>query len=267
MLQPITSGTATIDVWDVETFDRKLLSYLEAHSPLIRDYFIISARLWLEYESSDHTMPRAENTCGLQFNAITEHIMSLMEKRVIRGWHYTRLTDDEAQILVCKGIYLPNLETIRSRLSVQVETGLLSQEAADQLYTDSPYQSDQREIRSDKFWLVSHPKTIDDSSVKLLLESWGGEAVYFWQRDPALRQILKSIGRARVVEVAVPLARSRQSYQAASAVIAAFGRKIGCKLDESAFDLYTNEPLCSSHILALHSQGEPRYSAIGRTYP
>lgn len=212
-------------------------------------------------------MSRPENPYGLQFTAITEHIMSLMEKRVIRGWHYTRLTDNEAQTLVCKGIYLPNLETIRSRLSVQVETGLMSQAAADQLYTDSPYQSDQREIRSDKFWLVSQPKTIDDFSVKLLLESWGGEAVYFWQRDPTLQQILKSLGRARVVEVAVPLARSRQSYQAALAVIAAFGSKIGCKTDEYAFDLYTNEPLCSSHILALHSWGEPSFSAIGRTYP
>ncbi|NTH49196.1 hypothetical protein G6K98_31640 [Agrobacterium rhizogenes] len=36
--------------------------------------------------------------------------------------------------------------------------------------------------------MVSHPHDIEDGGVELLLESWGGESVYFWQQDPDLHR-------------------------------------------------------------------------------
>ena len=193
--------------------------------------------------------------------------MRLMEARTIRAWHYTRLTDTEVDALRQTGIYPSSLDTIRSRFAAQVVAGGFAQEVADRLFADSPYQSDQLDARSGKFWMTSHPVNIDDGGVELLLESWGGEAAYFWQQDPTLQEMLKNIGRPRVLEIAMPLLHSRHTYSAAEAVVATYGRIVGCQPEKHAFDLYSHQPLGPAHILAVHSEGEPDFGAIARGYP
>ena len=263
----MTERGAIIDVWNVETFDAALLGDLEAHADVIRDYMLTSRRQWLEREASDHTMPYPENPYAGEFIWVTEHIMRLMEARTIRAWHYTRMTDDEIDRLREQGIYPSSLENIRARFAAQVAAGEFSQEIAAKLFADSPYQSDQRESRSNKFWMASHPVEIEDGGVELLLESWGGEAAYFWQRDAALQDLLKRIGRPRVLEIAMPLVHSCQGYSAAEAVVASFGRTLGCRPDKHAFDLYSHQRLDPAHILGVHSEGEPNFGAMARGYP
>jgi hypothetical protein len=256
-----------IDVWNVDTFDDELRGDLEAHADIIRDYMLTSRRQWLEREASDHTKPHPENPYAGEFIGVKDHILQLMKARTIRAWHYARMTDTEIDALRQGGIYPSNLDNIRSRLAAQVAAGTFSHEVADRLFSDSPYQSDQRGSRSNKFWMVSHPVDIEDGGVKLLLESWGGEAVYFWQRDEALQDLLKQIGRPRVLEIAMPLIHSRHSYSAAEAVVATYGRMLGCRPDKHAFDLYTRQPLGPEHILRVHSEGEPNFDAMARGYP
>ena len=52
--------------------------------------------------------------------------------------------------------------------------------------------------------MTSDPVAPDDSGVKLLLGSWGGEATYFWLKDKRLQNLVAGIGRPRVLEIAVP---------------------------------------------------------------
>lgn len=165
------------------------------------------------------------------------------------------------------GIYPSNLDTIRSRFAAQVVGGAFSQEVADRLFADSPYQSDQFDARSGKFWMTSHPVDIEDGGVAVFLESWGGEAAYFWQHDAGLQDMLKQIGRPRVLEIAMPLLHSRHTYSAAEAVVATYSWTLGCQPDKHAFDLYSQQPLGPAHILAVHSEGEPNFGAIARGYP
>lgn len=263
----MTEGIAIIDVWNVETFDGELRGDLDVHADVIRDYMITSRRQWIEREASDHIMPYPENPFAGEFMWVKEHIMRLMEARTIRAWHYTRLTDAEIDALRRGGIYPSSLDTIRSRFAAQVAAGTFTQEIADRLFADSPYQSDQLDARSDKFWMVSHPVDIEDGGVELLLESWGGESAYFWQRDAALQDLLKQIGRPRVLEIAMPLIHSRHGYSAAEAVVATYGRMLGCRPDKHAFDLYTHQPLGPAYILAIQSDGEPNFGAMARGYP
>lgn len=260
-------GVAVIDVWDVETFDSELRGDLDAHADVIRDYMLTSRHQRLEHEASDRTMPYPENPYAGEFMWVKEHIMRLMEVRTIRAWHYTRLTDAEVDVLRQGGIYPSSLDTIRSRFAAQVAAGAFNQEVADRLFADSPYQSDQLDSRFDKFWMVSHPVDVEDGGVELLLESWGGESAYFWQRDAALQDMLKQIGRPRVLEVAMPLVHSRHGYSAAEAVVATYGRLLGCRPDKHAFDLYTHQPLGPEHVLAIHSEGEANFNAMARGYP
>lgn len=260
-------NSAIIDVWNVDTFDSELRGDLDVHVELVRNYMHTSRRQWLEHEASDHRMPCPENPHAGEFMAVKEHIMRMMEARTIRAWHYTRLTDTEVNTLRQTGIYLSSLDTILSRFAAQVVAGAFAQEVADRLFADSPYQSDQLDARSGKFWMTSHPIDIEDGRVELLLESWGGEAGYFWQQDPTLQDMLKNIGRPRVLEIAMPLLHSRHTYSAAEAVVATYGRTVGCQPDKHAFDLYSHQPLGPAHILAVHSEGEPDFGAIARDYP
>ena len=264
---PSPAHNGIIDVWDVRTFDEVLRADLDADADLIRNYLLTSHRLWEERQASDHTTSLPDNPYAGGIQAVKEHIMRLMGTRTIRAWHYTRLTDAEADFVRKNGVYPSSLDNIRSRFSAQVAAGVFTQDIADRLFADSPYQSDQRGARVGKFWMVSQPAEVEDGGVNLLLQSWGGEAAYFWQRDPELQELLKQIGRPRVLEIAMPLAQSRHAYPAAEAVVATYGRTLGCRNEEHAFDLYSLQPLGPAHILALHSRGDLNFEAMARSYP
>ena len=256
-----------IDVWDVETFDPELRGDLDLYADVIEKFLTTSRRHWLEREASDHTRPYPENPYAGEFQWVSDHIGWLMAERTIRAWHYTRQTDREVEQLRRDGIRPSDMDFIRTRLSAQVSAGVLPQDVADRLLEDSPFQSDQRGSRSNKFWMVSHPHAVDDGGVELLVESWGGESIYFWQRDPQLQQLLKSIGRARILEIAVPFTSSTHASSAGSAVVAAYGRMLGCYSDSRAFDLYAHQCLPASSVLAIHHEGVPNYDAMARGYP
>ena len=260
-------GAGVIDVWNIDTFDNELRGDLDAHADLIRNYMITSRRQSREHEASDHRMPYPENPHAGEFLALNEHITQLMEARTIRAWHYTRMTDPEIDTLRLKGIYPSSLDNIRSRFDAQVDAGAFSQEVADRLFADSPYQSDHLNARSGMFWMTSRPVDIEDGGVAVFLESWGGEAAHFSQEDEAIQDLLKQIGRPRVLEIAMPLSYSRRSSFAAEAVLATYGRTLGCQPDKQAFDLYSQQPLSPAHILAVHSEGEPNFSVMARGYP
>lgn len=257
-----------IDVWNVATFDPALRGMLEQKTALIRDYLTTSRRQFLEREASDHRMPHSENPHAADYVAFTEEVGRDMERRTIRAWHYARLTDDEVRGIREGGIYPGTLDSFRQRLNAQVGAGSISAAEADKLYHSSPcHNPEQQPGRLGKFWLVSEPVSPKDDGVKPLLESWGGESTYFWLKDERLKARLRKIGRSRIVEVAVPLAKTRHSYSAGRAVIGAFSRTLGCRPDREGFDLYTLEPLAPPSILAVHTEGEPKFKKVGSRYP
>ena len=257
-----------IDVWNVETFDPALRNELDAHGDLLRDYLETSRRQSREREASTRLIAYPENAHAGAYLDLKERLLPVMEARTIRGWHYTRMTDAEVDSLAWNGVHLSTLETMRSRLAAQVAAGVITQEIADRLFSNSPFQGDQRAARTGKLWMVSHPVDPKSSGVKPLLESWGGESVYFWQQDPGLQTLLTSIGRPRVLEIAMPLAHSCHGYRAAEAVIAAYARMLGCRPDGGgSFDFYSHTALGPEAILAVHSGGDESFLRLARGYP
>lgn len=256
-----------IDVWNLDTFDGELRAFLIENQDTVRDYFTTSRENWLSRELSDHTGPYPDNPHAGDYIRLAETIMPLMETRAIRGWHYTRMTDRELEALRRDGIHVSSLEAIRTRFNAQVEAGVFSQAVADGLFAASPYQSDQHDSRAGKFWMTSHPLDVEDGGVELLLGNWGGEAAYFWLRDPELIALVAVIGRPRVLEVVVPIAATRHAYSAGEAVLATFGRSLGCKPEKKAFDLYSTAALPPEALVATHTEGDATYARIGLSYP
>ena len=122
------------------------------------------------------------------------------------------------------------------------------------------------ESRSRKFWMVSHPHAIDDGGVEPLMAHWGGEIASMWTKDPVLLAPLAVTGKPRVVELAVPLVITRHSHSAARAVIATYGRALGCIPSAHRFDLCVTAPLGSDAIIAVHTEGDASFHAMGRSY-
>lgn len=254
-----------IDLWDVSTYDEHLRRMLDAHTELIRQYFETDRRLDLKREAADRWMPVRPNPYAQAFVRFTEGIvMPAIAERTIRGWHYTRLTDDEVEIIRKKGIYPSTLATLRARLDAQVIKATLTRPVADALYQASPFHKELMGNRSNKFWMVSQPRPVDDSGVTLLLESWGGESVYFWLEDAALQRLVAQLGKPRVLEIAVPMRATQHSYSAARAAVAAVARTLGLKPDSGSFDLYSSEALGPEAILRIHTAGEEAFERVGR---
>lgn len=256
-----------IDTWNDETFDPALLADLVTHSALIRDYWETSCRQMREREASTNLMAYPENPLAGDYLALKEHIMGIMASRTIRAWHYTRMTNDEVQLVRQNGVHLSTIETIRARFARQVVAGHLTEEVAERLFADSPFQSDQLSARAGKFWMVSKPVSTTSSRVKPLLASWGGEAAHFWQQDSELKLLLTTIGLPRVLEIAMPLAQSHHSYQAAEAIVATYARTLGCRADGGSFDLYSRTALGPEAILDIHSEGDESFTQFARGYP
>ena len=262
--------TKLIDVWSVETFDSDLIAKLRAHEKLICNYMTTDKKNFFERETSDRTWPNPINPYGDDYYWFVEkEMMPYMKARTIRAWHYTRLTADEVGQIWGSGIYASTKEKIQHRLDAQVSSGVLSRKVADNLFAGSPFHNkEQYSSRSNKFWLTSNPIQIDDSRVTRLLENWGGESVYFWLNDPTLKKIVVGIGKPRVLEIAVPLDTTKHIYSAAEAVVATFGRALGCEPDGGrAFDLYATKGLGSESVIAIHTEGDPNFKALARGYP
>jgi hypothetical protein len=259
-----------IDVWDASTFDEKLMRLLVLRQDLIRDYLTTRHKIFLSHDlgpGSARSTLRPQNRYAAAFAAIEEEMSEHMHSRTLRAWHYTRLTETEVEIMLRDGIYLSTPASLRARLDARVAASELTQDVADRLYAASPFHSDQREARLGKFWMTSHPVVIDDSGVVPLMARWGGEVAAMWTDDTTLRTPLASVGRPRVIEVAVPLSLTHHGYSAGQAVIATFGRRLGCIPHKHNFDLYVCASLDGDAILAIHSQGDKVFTTIGRNYP
>lgn len=190
-----------------------------------------------------------------------------MQQRTIRAFHYTCLTDGEVSALMRDGIHLSTPETLRRRLDEVVSAGGLPRDVADRLYAESPFHSDQRKARADKFWMTSHPTPVDNRGVEPLMKHWGGEVASMWVRNETFFALLASLGKPRIIGVAVPMCATRHSHNAGVAVVATFARSRGSIPAKHAFDLYVNQPLAPAAILAAHTEGDEAFVKMARGYP
>ena len=261
---------ACIDVWNPGTFDDELVALLDRQASALTSYFEAEYRIIRTHDLSndpDKPILRPPNPYTVGFYELSDAASRWMEVRNIRAYHYTRMTDAELLELRSNGVHMSTPDSLQRRLDTLVTEGLLTQDAADRLYNESPLQRGQLETRGGRFWLVSHPLEIDDPGVTSLLAYWGGEVANMWIRDTPLLDELRLIGLPRIIEVAVPLAATNHASRAAEAVTAAYARGLGAPAPQCAFDLYAMADLPADAVLGVHSQGDETFDAMGRTYP
>ena len=260
-------STPYIDVWSLETFDEDLLAILQTHSEVLLNYELTSWENYQEQQAADGWVPLKGNPYASDRAHVLEKIiMPTVARRSIRAWHYTRLVDEEVDLMSANGIRLGSLSEIRRRLDQQVSAGAIPTDIANALYKKSPFHH-QEHSRSGKFWMVSHPHAVNDAGVRLLLDHWGGEGIFFWLEDAAHIELVQGIGRPRVIELVVPVSVTASAYSAVKAVVSTFVMSLGGRPDWSAFDLYTEAPLDAGAVLDVHTEGDTKFSALASRYP
>lgn len=259
--------TRLIDIWDVETYDTELIAQLRSQQQHFVDYYTTDRTNYLEREASDRRGPPPSNPHAAAYYRFAEALMGAMQTRTIRAWHYTRMTDREVEVVASSGLYPSTIATLRARLADRVADGDLDADEARSIFEASPFHNDQFGSRGGKFWLTSHPRSIDDSGVTSLLAHWGGESTYFNHDEGDILDRLSNVGTPRVLEIAVPVSITPDAYSAAIAVIALFARTLGCHADWGGFDLYARDPLRPEALLRVHTSGESDFAMLGRGYP
>lgn len=78
---------------------------------------------------------------------------------------------------------------------------------------------------------------------------------------------LRTLGKARIIEIATPINVTRHAHAASTAVVATFGRSRGATPKKSAFDLYVDAPLPAAAVRAIHTEAYAAFAAMGATYP
>ncbi|SNR39714.1 hypothetical protein [Puniceibacterium sediminis] len=257
-----------IDVWDLGTFDEDLRLILDERADLIRDYFLRERVVFETYDLAqgiDRPSFRPPNRLAPDFIRLNENLIAPMEERRMRAFHYTRMTDFEVTQILENGIQLSTPESLRHRIGALVRIGALALEDAEMMESESPFHT-QMHARCGKFWMASHPIPIENSGVDRLLEYWGGEVASFHLTDEDLLERLAMIGQPRVIEISVPLSATKHSISAAQAVVATFGRSLGCPADPREFDLYIEAVLPAEAILSVHTIGDVGFKILGKTY-
>ncbi|UXA59858.1 hypothetical protein M0D48_12455 [Xanthomonas prunicola] len=178
------------------------------------------------------------------FDEAMQQLGDVLSPFAIRGFHFTRLTDDEAAGIRTSGLEVLSTNLIARRLAAQVEQGALTtDQAAHLLKTNQVGDAN----RSGKAWFCFYPPCeAHESGVRPLLEDWGGEALYnFNAQNPVLGPLLRGIGRPALIQARVPATYLRNSFGLAAAVyqadLATFGIETkdapGRFEDYSRFDL------------------------------
>jgi len=257
--------SSIIDVWDVQTYDTALVAMLAKYGQLLFDYFRTDQEIDAEYKASNHIM-RRDNPFAPAFMRLVDEVSGEMNSRTIRGWHYTRMTDDELERVRSAGLAPSTIQGLRDRLDLRVTAGDFTEAQADAIFAGSPFHG-QAASRGGKLYMIANPEPHDYDGLEGILGHWGGESAYFWQEDPDILDLLSVTGQAAIIEIAMPMSASEHLASAGSSVVHRFALSLGCSCETKDFELYTTQPLPTSAILNVHVDGDDLFQRVARGYP
>jgi hypothetical protein len=167
---------------------------------------------WYNREEETSTFTEAKHVAAVaEAHRYDQAILALSEElkpHSLRGYHCTRLTDQEIDQIKKHGMSLPDTELLYRRIDALIGARVLTKEAATKL--KSKNQADEQ-FRKSRIWFCFYePLIAGQGGIEDLLRHWGGEALYnSHDRDEELGPLLRSIGMPCLVEVDAPITSLR----------------------------------------------------------
>ncbi|WP_282168004.1 hypothetical protein [Shewanella japonica] len=252
--------------WDPKSFNSEIVSALDNNSELISDYFREDIKLMDEHLSSSTYQSLKSNRFNYAFSDFKENVLTpiLKHNRII-VWHYTRLTDDEVEMMR-KRLMPSTLDYLKLRLELLVSKGLLTYEESQVVFKQSPFHKQERN-RSGMLWTTTTPDPITDMGVEPLLQSWGGESAHFWLTDEDLKLKLKEIGLPRVIEIETEITDGLNAFSVSETFLEAWAKKLGINVAPSGTDLSIKSSVNKAKVVKVHTEGQSSFNELAKTYP
>lgn len=177
------------------TWPADVLDYLERH----RDLFLG----WEDRRSSSR--PR---TPAAEYDDALAGLRAVLNNHTLHGYHCARLTIDEMEQIVARGMQLPHGTLLQRRIEAVRAKGLIRGSVARKFLRKN--QADESN-RAGRIWFCFFPPFMaGESGIGSLLRYWGGEALYnSHDRHEERGRILAGLGVPCLVEADVPIAGLR----------------------------------------------------------
>jgi hypothetical protein len=193
--------------------------------------------------------------CDLALWEHEEGIRRLLDGYLLRAYHATRLLPHEVDAVHAQGLRILSPELVKGRLATAHQLGYITDVEHHKLLAGKTLTSN----RLDQICLFLSTTTIarDADGLHLLLNTWGGEGIY-WQHahsDNPLRDKLRSLGRPIIVVAQLDLTvlpRLRVFPGLANAFV---GAALG--LADVGGDILYSAPIPAAHIERLIRLDEP----------
>lgn len=190
---------------DESTWPAEIVQFLDQTSELFDDWEgpTSEARVRMRRPGSHSDGPRFP---AKSYDQAIYGLERLLRKHTLEsGYHCTRLTDAEIEVIRRNGMQLQNASSLRARIQACADGGLIDRcVAADFSTTNGANDSN----RIGMIWFCFFaPHLAGEAGVEGFFRYWGGEALYRWHYGDVLKgAVLQQIGTPCLVVADVPIA-------------------------------------------------------------
>jgi hypothetical protein len=254
-----------ISLDDTSTWPGQLLAHFEAREDMLRAYRQHEEKLMDDSAWGPVYVPmalRPPNPLAQEKQRFLSVLRAeYSDKLAPRGFHCTRLTDDEVERIRKEGMTPSSVPMLQDRIRALEKTGLITAQVACRLI--------QRNSAADlnrvgRIWFVFTKALLrQETGMDSLFRYWGGEALYGQHdRDPEIGPMLASIGIARIIEATVLLSDMGPTAFPDTQMVQQFLMASGVPAGDRDYSGRTRAPVSTYHIRRIISREDEAFESL-----
>ena len=223
--------------WPVE-----LLGYLNEHHDLFRG--------WDDGQGQVSAQAFDDAMCGLR---------RALQPYQILGWHCTRLTDAEEEVIRRNGMQLPEAEMLANRIDALVKTSLITPDIARRLKSENRASEQSRAI----YFCFFPPRNADEDGIGRFFRHWGGEALYVChENDPITSPAISCVGTPCIVEADVPIPLLRMNGNLRTSIYSRYLASRGAPINCDDYEDRIEHPLPAKSVRRVITFSDPDFYSL-----
>lgn len=182
------------------------------------------------------------------YDEAVESVGKALTGYCIRGWHCTRLTDQEITHIIDFGMQLPDEQMLVQRINALVSAERLSPEVSGHLIQSNEASAANR---TGRIWFCFFPpRGAGERGIGRFFRHWGGEVLYNSHEDnPVTSSILRTIGTPCLVEADVPISSLAPGFRLATHIVRNYLASHGHQTDDAVnFEDRCVEPISAECV-------------------
>lgn len=254
---------ALIDADDQSTWPASLLDILARHSSAIRSYH--AERAAIDRKAEVDVMLRIHRPANQHAPAWKETLQvaaNAVRGQYLRGYHATRLTDDEIKNIQASGLEVLSVDLLSRRLAAIRDAGHFEAGIFEALSERHQAADDNR---ANKIWFVFTKVCMrDEGGMERFFRSWGGEALYnSHERHSVTGPALRLPGTPAIVQASVPCDGIETFMEVGTRLVNIWCSQNRIKTDHAAtFEGYVRENIPASAILRIDLLGSDVFEGL-----